>query len=147
MAGNPGRCSVIEVSEYEKTQKRQNLFYEWQRLHLKRWLDRVEKFWDNELLKEECIQILQEDMLKLWEAAPKPVRPFVAGLTLSTQKIDAQTLSLGQVSALQQSLIAVRDGALHEVDQDKAYQQLMESGISPKPSFDEDLIQLYLDEL
>ncbi|MEM7533221.1 MAG: hypothetical protein AAF639_13655 [Chloroflexota bacterium] len=127
--------------------KRRCRFYQWQLRYLEAWLDRIERQWDNALLKEECVQSWQENTWLLWEVAPKPVRKFITVLTQSATKLNAQTLSTTQVAALRNALHVVRDADPSDMLIGTAYQQLIESGLSPRLSFDSEFVQLYLDEL
>ena len=138
---------VMEVDEYEEVQKRTYRLYHWQLLHLRQWLDRVERFWDNEQLRAECVQTWQENSWLLWEVAPKAVREFVAGLTLSAKRMDSKTLSKEQIIALRYALDSIEGAAPNIATIEEAYQRLIESGLPPMLSLDDELVQLYLDEL
>ncbi|MEM7537467.1 MAG: hypothetical protein AAF639_35180 [Chloroflexota bacterium] len=136
---------IVEAEEFERSQKQ---LYEWQITNLREWLDRIERQWNNQLLREECVQVWKEKTWKLWEVAPEPVQEFLASLTMSAQKLDAQRLSKEQVAALRYALDVVSNGSTKEAEIEKAHQYLIGSHLSSMMTFHDDtLVQLYLEEL
>ena len=108
---------IVEAEEFERSQKQ---LYEWQITNLSEWLDRIERQWNNLLLREECVQVWKEKTRQLWEVAPEPVQEFLAGLTISAKKLDAQALTHEQVAALRYALKIVRDSKVEEWEIEKA---------------------------
>ncbi|MEM7534252.1 MAG: hypothetical protein AAF639_18875 [Chloroflexota bacterium] len=136
---------IIEAEEFERKEKQ---LYEWQIDNLSEWLDRVERQWDNLLLREEFVQDWKDKTRRLLRVAPEPVSEFVAGLTMSVKKLDADTLTHEQVATLRYALKIVREGEVEEWEIEKAIDRLFDCQLSPMMSFnDDELFQLYLDEL
>ncbi|MEZ4861171.1 MAG: type II toxin-antitoxin system prevent-host-death family antitoxin [Caldilineaceae bacterium] len=139
---------VLEIDKYEQTQRSHQHYYYIQLGQLKRWLDQADRHPDDPVTREECITSWQQGLPALWGIAPQTVQEFCAGLMLSVKQMMPERLSQEQLAALRFALETLRNSNPSEAEKEEAFQLLIESGLPPVLSFDDDtLLQSYLEEL
>lgn len=138
---------MMKLDAYEKSQQQQQQFYQLQLFSLKQSLTRVEEQWTDRSVRTECVVGWQGSMALLWELCPEPARGLCASLMLAVKRLDADRLSLPQIAALRYCITLLQSVTPSEREIDEAYQQLSQSGLPPKVSFDQSFVQSYLDEL
>ncbi|MFZ4657341.1 MAG: hypothetical protein ACOYNY_10040 [Caldilineaceae bacterium] len=137
---------MMQLEAYEKSQRQQQQFYQLQLFHLKQWLTRVEEQWADRSTRAECVAAWQGSMTLLWEICPEPARGLCASLMLAVKRLDADRLSPPQIAAPRYCITLLQSVIPSETEIDKAYQQLSQSGLPPRVSFDQNLVQSYVDE-
>ena len=67
-------------------------------------------------------------------------------MTLSAQRLVPEQFAPAQIAALRYGLELLRDPVPAEAAIEEAYQRLIESGLPPTMAFDDEMVQLYIDE-
>lgn len=139
---------VLESDVYEQAQRIQQQYYHLQLMQMKRWLDQAEQSLDDLTVCSECVIAWQQGVSSLWEIAPKALQEFCAGLMLSVKQMTPELLSQEQLIALRFVLDVLRDSDPSEATKEGATQRLIDVGIPPLLSFNDDsLLQSYIEEL
>ncbi len=140
-------AAVMGIQALEKWHRQQLQLFHLQHRYLMAWLDRVEQEWDDITVRREFVSAWQSTIPSLWEVCPESSRMLCTILTLSVQRLDPEHLTQTQLEALRHSLTSLRDPTISEATIEKVNQRLIESGLSPMMTFDDKMVQLYIDEL
>jgi PHD/YefM family antitoxin component YafN of YafNO toxin-antitoxin module len=140
-------AAVMGIQALEKWHRQQIQLFQLQHRYLMAWLDRVEREWDDIAIRREFVSTWQGNIQSLWEVCPESSRMPCTTLILSVQRLDPDHLTRAQLDALRHSLTSLSDPMISEATIKKANQRLIESGLSPMMTFDDEMVQLYIDEL
>ncbi len=140
-------AAVMSIHALEQWHRQQQQLFQLQHRYLAQWLDQVEQQWDDITTRRDCVSAWQSNIKSLWDVCPESSRKLCTALILSVQRLSPEHLTRKQIDALRYSLMLLRDPVINEATLEKAHKRLIESGLSPMMTFDDEIVELYMDEL
>lgn len=117
-----------------------------QLLSLYQLLSTLEDEWENDLMREAVLQLLQADLRTLWHLTQSPARVLCAMLQLAAGHLQTATLAHAQIEAIRFVLDRLTDLAVTEAKIRLCHERLTAVGLPPSFAFPAEMIQSYGDE-
>ena len=109
-------------------------------------LSMVEGEWENDLLRDAFLPLLQADLRALWHLAQPPVRVLCAMLQLAVGHLQTATLAHAQIEAIRFVLDQLTNLAVTETEIRLCHEHLTAVGLPPSFAFPAEMIHSYGDE-
>ncbi|MEM7533921.1 MAG: antitoxin family protein [Chloroflexota bacterium] len=109
-------------------------------------LSQVEQEWSNNAVRHMFPQILRTDLKMLWHLCKPPQRELCTMLELSAIHLNSEDLTHEQVSAFRSGIGLLESDKIQSNDFDACYDRLIDVGLPPSFSYDDAVVESYLDE-
>jgi len=114
---------------------------------LRSTLMQLTRSWTQDMIYQAYVNIFRDDLMTLWQLSLGKQSELCATLMLAIQSIHIESLSPGQVDAIQFVLDKIGLDTLNEADMMQCHLKLLNVHLFLTASLDEEALQDYLDEL